>query len=122
MMKQQLDVKIICTVAKPEIQALGGMSALGKHYAKNNGISFVRAGRELELNYKGFYTQSEPRNRWIGLEIQFPPQLDSFFSVPNNKQSVRDFRKFEEDELESLSLTYNQEGESIEGKNVNRFA
>ena len=110
------DVKIICTVAKPEIQALGGMSALGKHYAKNNGISFVRAGRELELNYKGFYTQSEPRNRWIGLEIQFPPQLDSFFSVPNNKQSVRDFRKFEEDELESLSLTYNQEGESIEGR------
>ncbi|MDC3092946.1 ATP-binding protein, partial [Paracoccaceae bacterium] len=91
-------VEIICTVAKPEIQSLGGNSEQGRHYGRNNGISFVRHGRELELSYKGFYTQSEPRNRWIGLEIRFPPSLDKYFNVPNNKQSVRDFKNFDEEE------------------------
>ena len=108
-------VKVICSIAKPEIQEMGGNSPVGKHYAKNNGISFVRAGRELELSYKGYYTQSEPRNRWIGLEVQFPPQLDKYFNVPNNKQSVRDFKNFDEDELEGYRVACDQEPDGFEG-------
>jgi len=110
------EIKFICSIAKPEIQALGGNTPVGRHYGKNNGISFVRHGRELELSYKGFFTQSEARNRWIGLEVQFEPALDRFFNVPNNKQSIRDFRKFEEDELEGLAITASQEKDSFEGR------
>ena len=109
-------VEIICTVAKPAIQALGGNSAQGQHYGRNNGISFVRHGRELELSYKGFYTQSEPRNRWIGLEIRFPPALDKYFNVPNNKQSVRDFRNFDEDEKIALKTAIEQDPNGFEGR------
>lgn len=113
---QEQKVKIILTIAKPEIQSLGGSTAIGRHYAKNNGLSFVRHGRELELDLKGFYSQSEPRNRWIGIEIQFPPQLDTYFNVPNNKQSVRDFYNFSEDELEYYNETAKNDPGSLDGK------
>ncbi len=109
-------VKIILTIAKPEIQSLGGGNIVGKHYGRNNGLSFVRYGRELELDLKGFYSNSEPRNRWIGLEIQFPPQLDSYFNVPNNKQSVRDFYNFTDDEIEYFNDTAQSDPNSIDGR------
>lgn len=95
-------VHVISTVAKPEIQLQGGNSDVGKHYANNNGISFVRAGRELELDIKGFFNNSEPRYRWFGIEVRFEPQLDEYFGVPNNKQGVRNFKNFDESELEDL--------------------
>lgn len=110
------EVKIILTIAKPEIQSLGGGSIVGKHYGRNNGISFVRHGRELELDLKGFYSQSEPRNRWIGLEVQFPPQLDTYFGVPNNKQSVRDFYNFSDDEIDYYRETSQNDPNSSEGR------
>lgn len=109
-------VKVICTIAKPSIQKLGGLSELGKHYGRNNGISFVRHGRELELSYKDFFTQSESRNRWIGLEVQFEPSLDRFFNVPNNKQSVMDFRNFDDDEKNNLKLLVDESPTSFEGR------
>ena len=109
-------VKIILTIAKPEIQSLGGGNIVGKHYGRNNGLSFVRYGRELELDLKGFYSNSEPRNRWIGLEIQFPPQLDSYFNVPNNKQSVRDFYNFTDDEIDYFNDTAQSDPNSIDGR------
>jgi len=95
-------VHVISTVAKPEIQLQGGNSDVGKHYANNNGISFVRAGRELELDIKGFFNNSEPRYRWFGIEVRFEPQLDEYFGVPNNKQGVRNFKNYDESELEDL--------------------
>ena len=95
-------VHILSSIAKPEIQLLGGSSEVGKHYANNNGISFVRAGRELELSIKGFFNNSEPRYRWFGIEIRFDPQLDEYFGVPNNKQGIRNFKNYDESELEAL--------------------
>lgn len=96
------EVHVISSIALPEIQALGGSSEVGKHYAQNNGISFVRAGRELELDIKGFFSQSEPRHRWHGIEVRFGPQLDEYFGVPNNKQGIRGFRAYDENELNGL--------------------
>ena len=94
-----------------KIQSIGGKSDVGQHYANNNGISFVRAGRELELSIKGFFSNSEPRNRWHGIEVRFDPQLDEYFGVPNNKQAVRDFRNYDENELATLNQTVeNSEG------------
>lgn len=105
------NIKIISTIARPEIQGLGGNSAVGRHYANNNGISFVRAGRELELSIKGFFNNSEPRFRWSGIEIRFDPQLDEYFGVPNNKQGVRGFRSFDDTEIDAfVSDVENLEG------------
>ena len=30
----------------------------------------------------------DPRERWWGAEIEFPPTLDEVFGVPNNKQAA----------------------------------
>ena len=95
-------ISVLSTIALPSIQAEGGNSIVGRHYAENSGISFVRAKRELELNDKGFFSNSDPRYRWIGIEVRFPPELDEYFGVTNNKQSVRSFKKFKPQELEDL--------------------
>ncbi len=62
----------------------------GKHAAKNLGVSIVRADRELDLD-PGWTDPSNPTDRWWGVEIDFPPALDDFFGVTNNKQSARYF-------------------------------
>ncbi|MFQ5469985.1 MAG: ATP-binding protein [Gammaproteobacteria bacterium] len=67
-----------------------GHTPLGKHCAKNQGISLVRAGRELELNH-GFEIPYNPVERWWGVEVSFDPDLDEIFGVTNNKQSATAF-------------------------------
>ena len=111
--KEQI-IKVFLSVALPEIQRKGGNTSIGKHYASNNGISFVRAGRELELNDKGFFPPSEPRTRWLGIEVQFPPQLDDYFGVTNNKQAIRKFVNFTESQLEQFSETIEDEQSDYE--------
>ena len=56
--------------------------------ARNVGISVVRADREIDLD-QALVDPSEPRDRWWGIEIEFPPALDEIFGVTNNKQSAR---------------------------------
>lgn len=62
----------------------------GKHAARNTGVSIVRAGRELELDL-GWTDPSNPRDRWWGIEVEFPPSLDEIFGVTNNKQHAHHF-------------------------------
>ena len=90
------------TVATPEIQNLGGSSKTGKHYGNNTGISFVRAGREIDFGSFGFLDASEPRHRWWGAEVRFDPVLDELFGVTNNKQEIRAIKKLDPDYLEAL--------------------
>lgn len=73
----------------------------GKHAAKNVGISIVRAGRELDLD-PAWSNPSEPRDRWWGVELDFPPALDELFGVTNNKQSARNFSELAKVNLEDL--------------------
>lgn len=65
-----------------------GRQPHGKHAARNVGVSVVRADREIELS-QALVDPSEPRDRWWGIEIDFPPELDELFGVTNNKQSAR---------------------------------
>ncbi len=66
-----------------------GSYALGKHAAKVEGISVVRARREIDFRRFGFYNVvNEPQHRWWGCEIIFDPELDEAFGVANNKQYV----------------------------------
>lgn len=71
----------------------GGNSRLGNLAADNWGISICRSGRELQT-VRGWVHESDPRNRWWGCEIDFPPALDNLFGVTNSKQSATKLEDF----------------------------
>lgn len=66
-----------------------GKTALGKHVKELEGISIVRANREIDFGQFDFYENvNQPQHRWWGCEIRFNPELDEAFGVANNKQHV----------------------------------
>lgn len=71
----------------------------GKHAGGNIGVSILRAGRELDLD-TSWCIGYDPRERWWGIEVEFPPSLDEVFGVTNNKQYANNFK-----ELGYLDLT-----------------
>ena len=90
--KKEVKLKFaISTESFRGIEEQGGDKAHGKHAAKNMGVSIIRSGRELELN-ESWNNPSEPRERWVGAEIHFEgeKEIDTLFSVTNNKQYARD--------------------------------
>lgn len=76
-----------------------GSKPHGKHAKGNTGVSVIRAGRELDLD-SNWTSGYDPRERWWGVEIEFPPSLDEVFGVSNNKQYANNFR-----ELGELDIT-----------------
>ena len=77
-----------------------GNYALGKHAAKMEGISVIRARREIDFRRFDFYNViNEPQHRWWGCEIIFDPELDEVFGVANNKQYV-ELKKVEATDLD----------------------
>lgn len=110
----QHPIKLKFSVIKPEYRKqLGeqygqpGNSPLGQHANKNQGVSLVRAGRELEFN-KSFEVSYDPTERWWGVEVAFEPSADHIFGVTNNKQFATAFHK--------LSLEDLKEQEGFESK------
>lgn len=72
-----------------------GNTSLGKHVKELEGISIVRANREIDFGQFDFYENvNQPQHRWWGCEIRFNPELDEAFGVANNKQHV-ELRKVE---------------------------
>lgn len=67
-----------------------GNTAYGQHAKTNIGVSVIRAGRELMLD-QGWCIGYDPRERWWGAEVEFPPALDELFGVTNNKQAATHF-------------------------------
>lgn len=66
-----------------------GQQPFGKYAKKLEGISVVRANREIDFRQFDFYENiNEPEHRWWGCEIIFEPELDELFGVSNNKQYV----------------------------------
>lgn len=94
------EVKITYSVAENEARNMpqAGSKPHGRHAAKNVGVSVIRAGRELEME-QSWAKQHETRERWWGVEVEFPPALDEIFGVSNNKQSARNFHQMDVDEL-----------------------
>lgn len=80
------------TIARDEVRSRpnAGSTPYGRHAAKNVGVSLMRADRELELETSLVNTY-DPRERWWGVEVDFPPSLDELFGVTNNKQAARHF-------------------------------
>jgi hypothetical protein len=78
-----------------------GEKPYGKHAKNNVGVSIVRADRELELS-QAWVDPSDPRERWWGVEIDFPPALDELFGVSNNKQTARNLAEVAKIDFEEL--------------------
>lgn len=94
-----------------------GDYAFGKHAAKMEGISVIRARREIDFRRFDFYDViNEPQHRWWGCEIIFEPELDEAFGVANNKQYVElkkiDVSDLDPDELD-IDPIWNQLSETI---------
>lgn len=74
---------------KTAISGDPGNTPLGKHVKELEGISIVRADREIDFGQFDFYENvNQPQHRWWGCEIKFNPELDEAFGVANNKQHV----------------------------------
>jgi len=89
------DVKIRCTLASKESRkTINGVKAGSQHHGKhansNLGISVVRANRELYIDTHLCQTY-DPLERWWGVEIEFPNELDEIFGVTHNKQDANNF-------------------------------
>lgn len=93
---QTSTVWIKYSLCKPAVRELGGGTRIGQHVAKNQGVSVVRARRELELNHS-FEVGYDPRERWWGIEVSFGPDLDGVFGVTNNKQAATNFYMMDKD-------------------------
>ena len=90
-------IRIHYALAKPETREAGGASPIGEDVKKNQGVSLVRANRELEMNHS-FEIGYDPRERWWGIEVAFQPGLDDVFGVTNNKQAATNFSMMDLDE------------------------
>lgn len=88
------EIRVKFSVAKKEARygttkLDAGLEEYGKHAARNVGISLMRSNRELELTTA--LNVDDPRERWWGVEVLFPPALDEMFGVTSNKQSATNF-------------------------------
>lgn len=102
---QTSSVKVRYSVVKAKfydqtaIQGNPGTFAIGKYVKKLEGISIIRAGREIDFRKFDFYENiNEPTHRWWGCEIIFNPELDEAFGVSNNKQYV-ELKKVEDSDF-----------------------
>ena len=92
---EEYEIKIKCSMAKKEPREghNPGGEAYGKHARRNSGVSIMRGDRELELESKWLPTY-DPVYRWMGIEVEFPPELDEVFGVTNTKQSATSLSQF----------------------------
>lgn len=67
-----------------------GSQPHGRHANFNLGISVVRGEREINMDQNLCQTY-DPLERWWGAEVEFPPALDEFFGITNNKQEATNF-------------------------------
>lgn len=80
-----------------------GGKPMGSYIKRLEGVSVVRANREIDFGHFNFYDRTNsPYHRWWGCEICFDPVLDEIFGVANNKQQVelRDDREDRDEDAE----------------------
>tara|TARA_B100000927_G_scaffold284966_1_gene274506 strand:+ start:644 stop:2434 length:1791 start_codon:yes stop_codon:yes gene_type:complete len=98
------EITLNFSIANIDARNEGGSSPLGRHAKKNMGVSVLRADRELEMNTT--WIKDDTRARWVSAEINFPPEMDEIFGVPNNKQYAGNLEKIdEEDFLDSNNIS-----------------
>jgi len=93
----EIIIKYSVTTKKFRESAVGSGNKLNTFVGKNDGVSVVRNGRELELE-KSFLTK-DTRERFIGVEISFDEDCDDIMGVDGKKQSAQNFFKRDIEEL-----------------------
>lgn len=67
----------------------GRKSAKDRHIDENEGVSILRAGREIFYGYlRDVQPQIKEADRFVGIEIRFRPDLDECFRVRNVKRGA----------------------------------
>ena len=66
-----------------------GDAPYGKLAKKLQGVSILRAGREISLD-PAWLRVSKSVDRWLSVSLDFDPELDDLFGVSNDKQQARD--------------------------------
>lgn len=82
------EVKVRASMARRDGRpgkVAGATSNQGRDAAQNEGVSVIRAGREIVLEQT---LATEATDRWWGIEVAFEPVLDEVFGVTNSKQEV----------------------------------
>ena len=98
-------VRLRYSICTQEARDIGGFAELGKHAAKNVGVSLVREKRELEMD-KSFVNQHDSRERWWGCEVHFDAALDDIFGVTNTKQAATNFKSMDlKEDAKSYNMT-----------------
>jgi len=95
----EITVKYSVSTKEFREAAIGSGNKLNTFVGKNDGVSVVRNGRELELE-KTFLTK-DTRERFIGVEVSFEEDLDDLMGVDGKKQSAQNFFKRDIEELAS---------------------
>lgn len=111
---EEHSVTIRASICRPEARREGGTKPIGQHALKNQGISVLRSGRELEMNHS-FLNSYDSRERWWGIEVEFDPGLDDVFGVTNNKQAATGFMRLSlEEDAQAESLSEREYREMLE--------
>jgi hypothetical protein len=99
-------IKLRYSIVKEEIQAIQGNTTLKeKYYKKAQGISLVRANRELKNSDFGFgfaNGNDDTRHRWWSLEVLFEPISDDLLGLNANKLDAKNFRYLSSDDFNEL--------------------
>lgn len=54
----------------------------------HNGVIVLRAGRQIDVVSRGLPRVFVNNDRYIGIEVDFPPTLDEYFGVTTHKQQI----------------------------------
>ncbi len=95
----EIIVKYSVSSKKFREAAVGSGNKLNAFIGKNDGVSVIRNGRELELE-KSFLNK-DTRERFIGVEVSFDEDSDDIMGVDGKKQSAQNFFKRDIEELAS---------------------
>jgi hypothetical protein len=89
--KVEVSITLLPEKFRPRRGAGGDQLAKERRIDENEGISILRAGREI---FYGILSGVQPPtdkvtiDRWIGIEIRFTPELDECFQVRNVKKGA----------------------------------
>ena len=79
-----------------------GDAPYGKLANKLKGVSFLRAGREIDLDAR-WLRPDKTVDRWVSVSVDFDSSLDSIFGITNDKQQVRDLADLAPRSLEEIN-------------------
>src|SRR5207244_143020 len=109
---------------RPKSRAKTANNARFKIRKENNGFIFLRAGRQIDVVNSKSPINFQNNERYVGVEVDFPPTLDEQFSITTSKQQIvpkpRIWDILEEngvfDAIQEMSARYEREAKELANK------